>query len=229
MRATTARHPISTPRGPLTGLANKHPPRNQRGRTPPPSSRRRHDPHLVVVPPNPPMANGGPGRRPHRVGRPQRRAKAGEDVVRVVAGDRLTTDSVPAVRSTLPPVPRFALEVLPDCLPPPSLQLRGHAAWSTGHSRRRGMVSSRLVGAGSRPGSGAASRRRGHLAEAASALHRTRHGCPDPVAITINGTTSPEGTIEGTLATINELGGARWPGRLVLTVGKAVSRCSSCR
>ena len=144
-------------------------------------------------------------------------AKAGEDVVRVVAGDPLTTDSVLAEVNAVART-SIQFEVLPDCPPPPSCPVTRACRSGPPHSRRRARRG-RLAGAGSRPGPLVLHATSGHLAEAASAL--TEHGmaAQTPVAITINGTTCAQRTIEGTLATINELGGAL-AGPLVLTVGK---------
>ncbi|MET9202454.1 uroporphyrinogen-III synthase, partial [Gordonia sp. NPDC003585] len=62
----------------------------------------------------------------------------------------------------------------------------------------------------------------GHLAETASALTEQGLAAQTPVAITINGTTCQQRTIEATLATLNEQGNAL-TGPLILTIGKVVA------
>ncbi|MBD0020669.1 bifunctional uroporphyrinogen-III C-methyltransferase/uroporphyrinogen-III synthase [Gordonia pseudamarae] len=151
-------------------------------------------------------------------------AKAGDDVVRVVAGDPLTTDSVLAEVTAVART-SIQFEVLPG-LPAASV-VPSYAGMPLGSTHTaadvRGEVEWAALAAA--PGPLVLHATSGHLAEAASAL--TEHGmaAQTPVAITINGTTCSQRTIEGTLATINELGNAL-SGPLVLTVGKAVTQRS---
>ncbi|WP_020172273.1 uroporphyrinogen-III synthase [Gordonia polyisoprenivorans] len=150
-------------------------------------------------------------------------AKAGDDVVRVVSGDPLTTDSVltevHAVART-----SVTFEVLPG-LPAASV-VPSYAGMPLGSShtvadvRAEGVDWAALAAS---PGPLVLHATSGHLAETASAL--TEHGLAPqtPVAITINGTTCAQRTIEATLATLNEQGNAL-TGPLILTVGKVVSQ-----
>ena len=150
-------------------------------------------------------------------------AKEGDDVVRVVSGDPLTTDSV---LSEVNAVSRtsVAFEVLPG-LPAASV-VPSYAGMPLGSShteadvRAEGVDWAALAAA---PGPLVLHATSGHLAETASAL--TEHGLAPqtPVAITINGTTCAQRTIEATLATLNEQGNAL-SGPLILTIGKVVSQ-----
>ncbi|WP_374613695.1 uroporphyrinogen-III synthase [Gordonia sp. (in: high G+C Gram-positive bacteria)] len=147
-------------------------------------------------------------------------ARNGDDVVRVVAGDPLTTDSVLAevnavARTTV------TFEVLPG-LPAASV-VPSYAGMPLGSTHTeadvRGEVDWAALAAA--PGPLVLHATSGHLAETASAL--TEHGMAPqtPAAITINGTTCAQRTIEATLATLNEQGNAL-TGPLIVTVGKVV-------
>ena len=148
-------------------------------------------------------------------------AKAGDDVVRVVSGDPLTTDSVlgevNAVART-----SVAFEVLPG-LPAASV-VPSYAGMPLGSTHTeadvRGEVDWAALAAA--PGPLVLHATSGHLAETASAL--TEHGmaAQTPVAITVNGTTCQQRTIEATLASLNEQGNAL-TGPLILTIGNVVS------
>ncbi|MDL9936108.1 bifunctional uroporphyrinogen-III C-methyltransferase/uroporphyrinogen-III synthase [Gordonia sp. ABSL1-1] len=148
-------------------------------------------------------------------------AKAGDDVVRVVSGDPLTTDSV---LTEVNAVARTSIifEVLPG-LPSASV-VPSYAGMPLGSTHTiadvRGEVDWAALAAA--PGPLVLHATSGHLAETASAL--TEHGmaAQTPVAITVNGTTCAQRTIEATLATLNEQGNAL-SGPLVLTVGKVVA------
>lgn len=152
-------------------------------------------------------------------------AKAGDDVVRVVSGDPLTTDSVLtevyAVTRT-----SVTFEVLPG-LPAASV-VPSYAGMPLGSShtvadvRAEGVDWAALAAS---PGPLVLHATSGHLAECASALTEQGLAPQTPVAITINGTTCAQRTIEATLATLNEQGNAL-SGPLVLTVGKVVSHRS---
>ncbi|MCZ4536595.1 bifunctional uroporphyrinogen-III C-methyltransferase/uroporphyrinogen-III synthase [Gordonia terrae] len=147
-------------------------------------------------------------------------ARNGDDVVRVVAGDPLTTDSVlaevNAVARTM-----VTFEVLPG-LPAASV-VPSYAGMPLGSTHTeadvRGEVDWAALAAA--PGPLVLHATSGHLAETASAL--TEHGMAPqtPAAITINGTTCAQRTIEATLATLNEQGNAL-TGPLIVTVGKVV-------
>ncbi|MGC5247800.1 uroporphyrinogen-III synthase [Gordonia sp. DT219] len=150
-------------------------------------------------------------------------AKGGDDVVRVVSGDPLTTDSVltevHAVART-----SITFEVLPG-LPAASV-VPSYAGMPLGSShtvadvRAEGVDWAALAAS---PGPLVLHATSGHLAETASALTEQGLAPQTPVAITINGTTCAQRTIEATLATLNEQGNAL-TGPLILTVGKVVSQ-----
>ncbi|WLP92228.1 bifunctional uroporphyrinogen-III C-methyltransferase/uroporphyrinogen-III synthase [Gordonia sp. NB41Y] len=150
-------------------------------------------------------------------------AKAGDDVVRVVSGDPLTTDSVLAEVNAVART-SVTFEVLPG-LPAASV-VPSYAGMPLGsrHTeadvRAEGVDWAALAAA---PGPLVLHATSGHLAETASAL--TEHGLAPqtPVAITINGTTCAQRTIEATLATLNEQGNAL-TGPLILTIGQVVTQ-----
>lgn len=151
-------------------------------------------------------------------------ARTGTDVVRVVAGDPMTTD---AVLAELTAVARttVAFEVLPGL--PHSSVVPGFAGLPLGSGHTvadvRGEVDWAALAAS--PGPLVLHASDGHLGEIASAL--TEHGLAPqtPVAITVNGTTCQQRTVEATLATLTEqaVGVA---GSLILTVGKLVGQRS---
>lgn len=148
-------------------------------------------------------------------------AKAGDDVVRVVSGDPLTTDSVlgevNAVART-----SVAFEVLPG-LPAASV-VPSYAGMPLGSTHTeadvRGEVDWAALAAA--PGPLVLHATSGHLAETASALTEQGMAAQTPVAITVNGTTCQQRTIEATLASLNEQGNAL-TGPLILTIGNVVS------
>ena len=150
-------------------------------------------------------------------------AKTGTDVVRVVAGDPLTTDSVLAEVNAVART-SVSFEVLPG-LPAASV-VPSYAGMPLGSShteadvRAEGVDWAALAAA---PGPLVLHATSAHLAETASAL--TEHGLAPQtsVAITINGTTCAQRTIEATLATLNEQGNAL-TGPLILTIGKVVGQ-----
>ncbi|MFE0747797.1 uroporphyrinogen-III synthase [Gordonia sp. NPDC058843] len=147
-------------------------------------------------------------------------ARNGDDVVRVVAGDPLTTDSVLAEVNAVART-SVTFEVLPG-LPAASV-VPSYAGMPLGSTHTeadvRGEVDWAALAAA--PGPLVLHATSGHLAETASAL--TEHGMAPqtPAAITINGTTCAQRTIEATLATLNEQGNAL-TGPLIVTVGKVV-------
>ncbi|NMO03903.1 bifunctional uroporphyrinogen-III C-methyltransferase/uroporphyrinogen-III synthase [Gordonia sp. TBRC 11910] len=149
-------------------------------------------------------------------------ARNGDDVVRVVAGDPLTTNSVLAEVTAVTRT-SVVFEVLPG-LPAGSV-VPSYAGMPLGSGYTvadvRGEVDWAALAAA--PGPLVLHATSGHLAETASAL--TEHGLAPqtPVAITINGTTCAQRTIEATLATLNEQGNAI-SGPMVLTIGKVVGQ-----
>ncbi len=148
-------------------------------------------------------------------------AKAGEDVVRVVSGDPLTTDSVlgevNAVART-----SIAFEVLPG-LPAASV-VPSYAGMPLGSTHTEADVRGEFDWAAlaAAPGPLVLHATSGHLAETASALTEQGMAAQTPVAITVNGTTCQQRTIEATLASLNEQGNAL-TGPLILTIGNVVS------
>ncbi|WP_299576340.1 bifunctional uroporphyrinogen-III C-methyltransferase/uroporphyrinogen-III synthase [uncultured Williamsia sp.] len=149
-------------------------------------------------------------------------AKAGDDVVRLVAGDPLTTDSVltevSAIARTSVP-----FEVIPGLPAAAAVPSYAGMPLGSGHTEAdvRGEVDWAALAAA--PGPLVLHATSAHLAEAASAL--TEHGlaAQTPVAVTVNGTTCQQRTVEATLATLND-SAAGLQGSLVVTVGKVVSQ-----
>ncbi|SIR67924.1 bifunctional uroporphyrinogen-III C-methyltransferase/uroporphyrinogen-III synthase [Williamsia sterculiae] len=147
-------------------------------------------------------------------------ARNGDDVVRVVSGDPLTTDSVLAEVTAVAKA-HLNFEVVPGLSAATAVPTYAGTPLGSGHTEAdvRGEVDWAALAAA--PGPLVLHATAGHLAEAASAL--TEHGlaAQTPVAVTVNGTTCQQRTVEATLATLNEQG-AELQGSLVLTIGKAV-------
>jgi uroporphyrinogen III methyltransferase/synthase len=147
-------------------------------------------------------------------------AKGGRDVVRLVAGDPLTSDAVVAEALA---VARTAVsfEVVPGLPAGTAVPTYAGLALGSGHTEVdvRGGVDWAAVAAA--PGPLVLHATAEHLAEAASAL--VEHGLAPqtPVAVTSAGTTCDQQTVDTTLAALHELG-AGAAGPLVLTVGKLV-------
>ncbi|AVM01706.1 bifunctional uroporphyrinogen-III C-methyltransferase/uroporphyrinogen-III synthase [Gordonia iterans] len=149
-------------------------------------------------------------------------AKNGVDVVRVVTGDPMTTD---AVLAEITAVARTSVgfEILPGL--PHSSVVPGFAGvpLGSGHTVAdvRGEVDWAALAAA--PGPLVLHATDGHLGEVAGAL--TEHGLAPqtPVAVTVNGTTCQQRTVEATLATLTEAA-AGLAGALILTVGKLVEK-----
>ena len=148
-------------------------------------------------------------------------AKTGETVVRVVAGDPMTADAVLAeitavARSTV------QFEVFPGLSTASAVPSYAGMPLGSGHTVAdvRGEVDWAALAAA--PGPLILHATADHLAEAASEL--VEHGLAPqtPVAITVNGTTCAQRTIEATLATMSALGDGV-TGPLVVTVGKVVT------
>ncbi|MFT4086805.1 MAG: bifunctional uroporphyrinogen-III C-methyltransferase/uroporphyrinogen-III synthase [Gordonia sp. (in: high G+C Gram-positive bacteria)] len=148
-------------------------------------------------------------------------ARTGVNVVRVVAGDPMTSDSVLAEINAVART-SVAFEVLPGL--PAAAVVPGFAGMPLGSGHTvadvRGAVDWASLAAA--PGPLVLHATAGHLAELASAL--TEHGLAPqtPVAVTVNGTTCAQRTVEATLATVNDQGQAL-AGPLIVTVGKVVS------
>lgn len=149
-------------------------------------------------------------------------AKTGVDVVRVVAGDPMTTD---AVLAEITAVARTSVgfEILPGL--PHGSAVPGFAGLPLGSGHTvadvRGEVDWAALAAA--PGPLVLHATDGHLGEISVAL--TEHGMAPqtPVAITVNGTTCQQRTVEATLATLTEQA-VGLAGALVLTVGKLVGQ-----
>ncbi|NLG54429.1 MAG: bifunctional uroporphyrinogen-III C-methyltransferase/uroporphyrinogen-III synthase [Rhodococcus sp.] len=151
-------------------------------------------------------------------------AKAGRDVVRLVSGDPMTTDSVIAEIGAVART-QVQFEVLPGL--PAATTVPSYAGMALGSGHTEADVRSEVDWAAlaSSPGPLVLHATSGHLAETASAL--VEHGLAPqtPTAITVNGTTRQQRTVEATLATLNEAG-SEMVGPLIVTVGKVVSQRS---
>lgn len=149
-------------------------------------------------------------------------AKAGRDVVRLVSGDPMTTDSVIAEVSAVART-QVAFEVLPGL--PSSTTVPAYAGMALGSGHTEVDVRSEVdwPALAAAPGPLVLHATAGHLAETASAL--VEHGLAPqtPTAITVNGTTRQQRTVEATLATLNEAG-SEMMGPLIVTIGKVVSQ-----
>ena len=149
-------------------------------------------------------------------------SKAGRDVVRLVAGDPLTSDAVVAEALAVSRT-SVAFEVVPGL--PAGTAVPTYAGLALGSTHTevdvRGAVDWAAVAAA--PGPLVLHASAGHLAEAASAL--VEHGLAPqtPVAVTSAGTTCEQRTVDTTLAALHELG-AELVGPLVLTLGKPVGQ-----
>jgi len=151
-------------------------------------------------------------------------AKAGHDVVRLVAGDPLSTDSVVA-ESVAVARTSVQFEFVPGLTAATAVPTYAGIALGSGHTvvDVRGDVNWAAVAAA--PGPLVLHATAGHLAETASALVEHGLASQTPVSVTNQGTTCNQRTLDATLASLNEVGSAL-SGPLVLTVGKAVSQRS---
>ena len=151
-------------------------------------------------------------------------AKAGHDVVRLVSGDPLTTDSVIAEVNAVART-QVVFEILPGLPAGAAVPSYAGMALGSGHTEAdvRGAVDwAALAGA---PGPLVLHASAAHLAETASQL--VEHGLAPqtPAAITVRGTTRQQRTVEATLATLNEAG-SELVGSLIVTIGKVVAQRS---
>lgn len=149
-------------------------------------------------------------------------AREGHDVVRLVAGDPLTTDSVLAEVNAVART-QVQFEVIPGL--PATVAVPSYAGMPLGSGHVvadvRGEVDWAALAAA--PGPLVLHATSGHLAETASALTENGLAPQTPAAITVNGTTCQQRTIEATLATLNESGSAL-TGSLIVTIGKVVAQ-----
>ncbi len=153
-------------------------------------------------------------------------AKAGRDVVRLVAGDPLTSDAVVAEALAVART-SVQFEIVPGL--PAGTAVPSYAGLALGSAHTevdvRGDVNWSAVAAA--PGPLVLHAGAEHLAETASAL--VEHGLAPqtPVAVTSAGTTCEQQTIDTTLAELHVLGATsplELTGPLVLTVGKLVAQ-----
>ncbi|GGM69788.1 bifunctional uroporphyrinogen-III C-methyltransferase/uroporphyrinogen-III synthase [Longimycelium tulufanense] len=146
-------------------------------------------------------------------------AKAGRPVVRLVAGDPLTADAVvreaQAVART-----SVAFDVVPGVAGGTAVPAYAGIALGNAHTEAdvRGDVDWAAL-AGS-PGTLVLHATGGHLAEAASALVEHGLAAQTPVAVTAEGTTCSQRTVDTTLATLAADAG-ELSGPLVVTIGAA--------
>ena len=149
-------------------------------------------------------------------------AKNGHDVVRLVSGDPLTTDSVIAEVTAVART-QVQFEVLPGLPSGSAVPSYAGMALGSGHTEAdvRGEVDWAALAAA--PGPLVLHATSGHLAETASALVENGLAPQTPAAITVRGTTRQQRTVEATLATLNEAG-SELVGSLIVTVGKVVAQ-----
>ena len=149
-------------------------------------------------------------------------AKTGTDVVRVVAGDPLTSSAVLAEVGAVART-SVAFEVLPGL--PAAAVVPSYAGMPLGSGYTvadvRGDVDWAALAAA--PGPLVLHSTAGHLAQAAASLIDNGLPATTPVAITVNGTTCAQRTIEATLETAADSGGELL-GPLLVTIGKVVTQ-----
>ena len=149
-------------------------------------------------------------------------AKAGNDVIRLVAGDPLSTDSVVA-ESLAVARTSVQFEFVPGLTGATAVPSYAGIAIGSGHTVVDVRSDVNWAAVAAAPGPLVLHATAGHLAETASAL--VEHGLAPqtPVSITNNGTTCNQRTLDATLASLNEVGAAL-SGPLVLTIGKLVAQ-----
>ncbi|MCP2165987.1 uroporphyrinogen-III synthase /uroporphyrinogen-III C-methyltransferase [Goodfellowiella coeruleoviolacea] len=148
-------------------------------------------------------------------------ARNGRDVVRLVAGDPLTLDAVVKETNAVARGP-VAFDVIPGVPAGTAVPAYAGVALGSVHTEVdvRGTVD--WAGVAAAPGTLVLHATGGHLAEAASSL--VEHGLAPqtPVAVTVDGTSFSQRTVDTTLASLaadaGDLGGP-----LVVTVGAAVA------
>lgn len=149
-------------------------------------------------------------------------ARHGDDVVRLVSGDPLTTDAVIAEVAAINRA-HIAFEVLPGL--PAGVAVPAYAGIALGANHTEVDVRSGTDwgSVAAAPGPLVLYATAGHLAQTASAL--VEHGLAPqtPVAVTVRGTTRQQRTIEATLATVNSAA-SELVGPLVVTIGKEVDK-----
>lgn len=147
-------------------------------------------------------------------------ARRGHNVVRLVSGDPMTTDSVLAELTAIART-QVQFEVVPGLGSGTAVPAYAGLALGSAHTEadvRSGVDWAALAAA---PGPLVLHAAAGYLAETASALVEHGMAPQTPVAITVSGTTRRQRTVEATLATLNDAG-ADLVGPLVLTIGKLV-------
>ncbi|WP_182347990.1 uroporphyrinogen-III synthase [Tomitella gaofuii] len=149
-------------------------------------------------------------------------AKLGHDVVRLVSGDPMTTDSVIAEITAIART-QVHFEVVPGV--PVGSAVPAYAGMPIGSAHTefdvRGEVDWAALAAA--PGPLVLHATSGRLAETAGALVEHGMSGATPAAITVSGTTRRQRTVEATLGTLDEVG-SEMVGPLVVTIGKAVSQ-----
>ncbi|WP_278313607.1 bifunctional uroporphyrinogen-III C-methyltransferase/uroporphyrinogen-III synthase [Lolliginicoccus levis] len=148
-------------------------------------------------------------------------ARKGHDVVRLVAGDPMTTDSVLAEITAVART-QVQFEVVPGLAPGCVVPAYAGMPLGAGHTVADVRCNVDWSALAAAPGPLVLHATSSHLAEVASAL--VEHGLAPqtPAAITISGTTCKQRTVEATLATLNTAG-ADLQGALIVTVGKVVA------
>ncbi len=149
-------------------------------------------------------------------------AKLGHDVVRLVSGDPMGTDSVIAELTAIART-QVHFEIVPGV--PAGSAVPAYAGIPVGSAHTefdvRGEVDWAALAAA--PGPLVLHATSGRLGETSGAL--VEHGMPasTPAAITVQGTTRRQRTVEATLGTLDEVG-SEMVGPLVVTIGKPVTQ-----
>lgn len=149
-------------------------------------------------------------------------AKAGHDVVRLVAGDPLTADAVVAEALAVART-SVAFEVVPGL--PAATAVPSYAGLAIGSRHTEVDVRGEVdwAGVAAAPGPLVLHATAAHLADTATSL--VEHGLAPqtPVAVTSAGTTCSQQTVDTTLAALGEAG-SELTGPLVVTIGKLVGQ-----
>lgn len=149
-------------------------------------------------------------------------AKQGHDVIRLVSGDPMTTDSVIAEITAIART-QVHFEIVPGVPVGSAVPAYAGMPIGSGHTEIdvRGEVDWAALAAA--PGPLVLHATSGRLAETASALVEHGMSPQTPAAITVQGTTRRQRTVEATLGTLNDVG-SEMVGTLVVTVGKVVTQ-----